>query len=503
MAYPRIADVVTTTSGQARGTRVADGVFGYFGISYAAEPFGANRFREPQPAPTWNGVRDAVGFGPIPPQPPPPLPDMPCWSENDGTEILTVNVWLPEQHDTAVPVLVWIFGSGYTSGAADAYDATELVQAGLVVVTFNYRVGVEGFGHVPGMPDNRGLLDQVAALRWVRENISAFGGDPDNVTIAGESAGAGCVAALAVMPAAAGLFHRGIAHSVPSEFLSVDAARSIGVRIADAAGVPYTAAVLAEIEPVLLVEAAMSVLDDFGEDPRSGIRHYLPTIFNPVVDGEVLPDTPLRAIGAGAASDIDLLFCHTADEFRLFTVPGWAPTVLTESDLAAVAAAAGLSARLLADYRAMVPDAAVSDVYAMIMTDFVFGEYTTRLAEAAARAGGASFLSRFAWHSPAFGGAVKACHAADLSFVFGDLTPKGGIAGMLLGDGMTDEDRALARRMSQCWARFAATGDPGWPALTEHQKPVRIWNRTDSIAAETATGLRALWAGIDYPPVEL
>src|SRR5262249_31998436 len=161
---------------------------------------------------------------------------------------------------------------------------------------------------------------------------------------------------------------------------------------------------LAEVEPVLLVEAAMSVLDDFSEDPRSGIRHYLPTIFNPVIDGEVLPDTPLRAIGAGAASGIDLLFCHTDDVFRLLPESGWAPTVLTESDLAAVATAVGLSAGLLDDYRAMVPDAAISDVYAMIMTDFLFGEYTTRLAEAAARAGGASFLSRFAWHSPAFGG---------------------------------------------------------------------------------------------------
>ncbi|NJC86848.1 carboxylesterase family protein [Planosporangium mesophilum] len=495
--------MVTTTGGRVRGARVADGVLAFRGIPYAAPPFGPGRLRAPQPASAWDGVLDAVDFGPIPPQPTMALPGMPTWTPDDGDDILTVNVWVPEQSHTGLPVLVWIYGGAYTSGCADTYNPTELVRTGLVVVTFNYRVGFEGFGHVPGAPDNRGLLDQVAALRWVRENIAAFGGEPDNVTIAGESAGAGSVIALAVMPSAAGLFRRAIAHSVPSEFLSVRAAETIGARIAEAAGVPATLDALAGVPPQRLIDAATSVAVGFRQDPAAGQRYYLPTIFDPVVDGDVLPDTPLNAVAAGAAVGVDLLFAHTLDEFRLFSVGGTAPALTTDAELAAVAAAFGLSAERLADYRALVPDAAVPDVYAMIMTDFLFGEYTTRLAEAAAQAGGNVFLARFAWQSRAFGGALKACHAADVPFSFGDVREDNPFVGMLLDGPPTEQDLALAARMVRAWADFAATGDPGWQAVTAEATPVKIWDLTDRMDTDTGSGTRALWKGIDFPPVEL
>ncbi|HEX3791099.1 MAG TPA: carboxylesterase family protein [Pseudonocardiaceae bacterium] len=503
MADPVIEDVVVTSGGRVRGARVADGVVAYRGIPYAAAPFGPARFRAPQSAPTWDGVREATAFGPIPPQPTSPVPGAVNWSAEDGDEILTVNVWLPEQPTTGLPVLVWIYGGAYTTGSANMYDPSVLVRTGLAVVTLNYRVGFEGFGHVPGAPDNRGLLDQVAALRWVRENIAAFGGDPDNVTVAGESAGAGSVAVLAVMPSAAGLFRRGIAHSVPSEMMSADAAATIGARIAAAAGVEPTLDALTGVDPGALVTAAETVLADFRADPAAGIRRYLPTVYNPVVDGDVLPDTPLRALAAGHATGVELVFCHTADEFRLFTVTGMAPPVTTEDELAGLAGAVGLSADRLAEYRALVPTATVPDVYAMLVTDFLFAEYAIRLAEAAAKAGGTVFLSRFDWSSPAFGGALKACHAADLAFCFGDLRPGGGIVGMLLGDTVTEQDEALAGRMSRSWAEFATTGDPGWPAVTPQATPVKVWNRTDSLETETGSALRSLWTDLDYPPVEL
>jgi para-nitrobenzyl esterase len=495
--------VLTTTGGRVRGARVADGVLAFRGIPYAAPPFGPARLRAPRPAPAWDGVRDAAGFGPIPPQPATPLPGMPSWSPQDGEDILTVNVWVPEERGTGMPVLVWIYGGAYTTGCANTYEPSELVRSGLVVVTFNYRVGFEGFGHVPGAPDNRGLLDQVAALRWVRDNIAVFGGEPDNVTIAGESAGAGSVTALAVMPAASGLFRRGIAHSVPSEFLSAGAAETIGAGVADAAGVPATLDALAAVPPQRLVEASATVLTGFNRDPAAGPRYYLPTIFDPVVDGDVLPDTPLNAIGAGAAVGVDLLFLHTLDEFRLFSVTGAAPAVTTEAELAAVAATFGLADERLAAYRSLVPDAAVPDVYAMIMTDFLFGEYTTRLAESAASAGGNAFLARFAWRSRGFGGVLKACHAADLPFVFGGLRKGDQLAEMLLGGPATEHDLALAARMVRAWADFAATGDPGWPAVTARTTPVKIWDHTDGMDTGTGSGTRALWKEIGYPPVEL
>lgn len=494
--------VVTTTGGRVRGAPAGNGVFAFRGVPYAAPPFGPRRLRAPEPAPGWDGVREATAFGPIPPQPGTMIPGAPAWSPDDGDDILTASVWRPAAGAGGLPVLVWVYGGAYTNGCANTYDPGPLVRAGLVVVTFNYRVGFEGFGHVPGAPGNRGLLDQIAALRWVRDNIAAFGGDPDNVTVAGESAGAGSVAALAVMPSAAGLFRRAIAHSVPSEYLSARAAEAIGARIAAAAGVPAALGALAAVPPERLVHASGTVLREFFHDPSAGRRHYLPTVFNPVVDGEVLPATPLSAVAAGAARDVPLLLLHTLDEYRLFTVTGNARAVRTDDELARAAATFGLAGG--ADgYRALAPDAAAPDLYAMLMTDFLFAEYTTRLAEAAASAGGTAYLSRFAWRCRALDGALGACHAADVPFLFGGLDDRDPFAQLLLDGPASEEDRALSARMVRAWAGFAATGDPGWPAVTAGRTPVRVWDLTDRLDTDTGSGSRALWKDADFPPVEL
>jgi para-nitrobenzyl esterase len=495
---------VQTTGGRVGGPVIAGGVRSYRGIPYAAAPFGAARLLAPGPAPAWAGVRAASAYGPIPPQPAAGYRGFPAWSPDSGTDILTVNVWVPEDAPPGpLPVLAWVYGGAYTTGCADVYDPTALARAGLVVVTLNYRTGFEGFAHVPGAPDNRGLLDQVAALRWVRDNIAGFGGDPSNVTIAGQSAGAGSVAALAVMPAAAGLFRRVIAHSVPSEFFAPEAAAELGERIARQAGVPATLAALAALPPAAALEAQAAVAGGFWGDPRAGIRHYLPTIYNPVADGEVLPAAPLPAITAGAAAGTDLLLCHTLEEFRLFSVGrAVAPRVRTEAELAAVAAACGLDDERLAGYRAARPAGEpLEDTYAAIVTDFVFGEYTTRLAEAAAGAGGRAWLARFAWRSPAAGGKLGACHAADIPFCFGSLDAATGIAPLVTAGQVTDAERALSRRMIASWAAFAAAGDPGWPAVTPASTPVRTWNREDSLADDPgpAAGTRASWADLSYP----
>lgn len=201
--------VFRTASGRVRRNESTDGVTVVLGIPYAAPPFGAHRFQEPQPAPAWDGVRDCTAFGPIAPQSA-ELPGAPAWHPGDE-DVLTINVWVPEQTDGgALPVFFWIHGGAYAFGssAQPDFDGAALARAGPVVVSCNYRVGFEGFGHVPGFSDNRGLLDQAAALRWVRENIAAFGGDPGNVTVAGHSAGGASVACLMVMEQARGLFRR-------------------------------------------------------------------------------------------------------------------------------------------------------------------------------------------------------------------------------------------------------------------------------------------------------
>ena len=201
-------------------------------------------------------------------------------------------MWAPERPGPPRPVLVWIYGGGYVAGGADFFLPYELVRAGLVVVTFNYRVGFAGFGHLPGAPGNRGLLDQLAALRWVRAAIAGFGGAPDRITVAGQSAGAGSAAALMVMPAAAGLFQRVIAQSVPGVFFSPEFAASIGREVAAAAGADYTLAGLSGVSDQALVGASADVAARFRKDPGLGVRHYLPTIYFPVVGPRRRPGSP-------------------------------------------------------------------------------------------------------------------------------------------------------------------------------------------------------------------
>src|SRR5689334_9844894 len=203
---------VRVTAGTVRGS-MESGMAVFRGIPFAAPPVGALRFAAPQPVAAWDGVREAVAFGPPPPQA--------GFFGMDGIGVagddwLTVNVWSSDVSGD-LPVMVWIQGGGYTVGMSGLpeYDGTRLARDGVVLVTFNYRVGIEGFAAIEGAPANRGLLDQVAALRWVRDNIRAFGGDPDRVTVFGQSAGAGSVAALLAMPCAAGLFRRAVAQSVP------------------------------------------------------------------------------------------------------------------------------------------------------------------------------------------------------------------------------------------------------------------------------------------------
>src|SRR5438270_1105444 len=312
--------VVRTAAGQVRG-RAENGVAVFRGIPFAQPPVGALRFAAPQPARPWDGVREAAMFGPPPPQSALLLsPSAPVAPGADPDDWLTVNVFSPDLGGAGRPVMVWIYGGGYRFGASSqvVYDGTALARRNVVVVTFNYRVGVEGYAYLPGVPANRALLDQVAALRWVRENIAAFGGDPDRVTVFGESAGAGAIASLLVMPAAAGLFRRAIAQSVPGTFLSPDLAADATAAIAAAAGLPPTAEAFAAADPARLAAASDAVppadhRDRWGPVGRTGVP------FSPVVDGEVLPAAPWRALASGAGHDVDLIGGHNRGEYRPFT----------------------------------------------------------------------------------------------------------------------------------------------------------------------------------------
>ncbi|MFD5831828.1 carboxylesterase/lipase family protein, partial [Lentzea sp. NPDC060358] len=309
---------VRVGAGTVRGA-VESGVRVFRGIPFAAAPVGELRFAAPRPVPPWDGVRDALEFGPPPPQ-------AQVFGMDGvgvaGDEWLTVNVWSPDLGG-GLPVMVWIQGGAYTIGTSGLpeYDGTRLALDGVVVVTFNYRVGVEGFAQLEGAPANRGLLDQVAALEWVRAEISAFGGDPGRVTVFGQSAGGGSVAALLAMPRAAGLFQRAIASSVPGTFFTPELAADIASVCAAELGLRPTAADLSTVDPALLPVAGDEVMAQIGRfTGRWGQAAHKKIPFAPVVDGDVLPVAPWEALAAGAARDVELVAGHTRSEQRLLTI---------------------------------------------------------------------------------------------------------------------------------------------------------------------------------------
>ncbi|NGO77618.1 carboxylesterase family protein [Streptomyces sp. YC504] len=481
-----------TTSGRVRGREPVGGVTAVLGIPYADAPFGPRRFRAPGPAPAWGGVRDCTAFGPISPQSA-ELPGAPVWRPGDE-EILGVNVWVPEGADR-LPVLFWIHGGAYTFGssAEPGFDGAALARAGLVVVSCNFRIGFEGFGHVPGFPANRGLLDQLAALRWVRDNIASFGGDPGNVTVAGHSSGAGSAVCLMAMEPARGLFRRVIAHSVPGVFYAPELAAAVTARIAREAGVAPTAEGLLSLPPAALVAASDQVAAQCGTDPVTPVHAYDSVIFQPVVDGEVLAATPLQALASGTARDVDLLVCHAREEAWFLHAVGAIREVATEPELADVAVALDLPPHVLDGYRNLLPDAPALDRYLALFGDARFAAYTSRLAEQHARAGGRAYASRFDRRR----GPARPWHTADIPFAFGNLDATG--AGFLIGGTPDTDDRALSERMRHAWASFATTGDPGWPRVTTSAQPVKLWAVPDDhLVPDGDSALRAVWRDVPF-----
>lgn len=429
---------------------VRDGISVFRGIPFAAAPEGPLRFQLPAPPTAWDGARDATAFGAAPPQLPPAPGVPPVWKPGDGLDCLTANVWTPDTGGAAFPVLVWIYGGAWKLGTASepGYEASRLAGAGVVVVTFNYRVGFEGFGLLPGAPANRGLRDQIAALEWVRDNVAAFGGDPGNVTVFGESAGAASIAVLLGAPAARGLFRRAIAQSVPCGFRSPEEAEQITGVVADAAGVPATLDGFARLAP----EEILRVQDE----PAAGI-----TAFGPVIDGDLVTGQPW--VGVGRAPGVDLICGFMHEEYRLFDRP---PVF----DLPTVASTVGLGADAAGEYRAAYPGATDADLFTVLMSDALFRMPSTWVAEEHARAGGRTWLYDFTWPGPALG----ACHSFDVPFTFGNgETP---MAARLLGSPPPPEFAVLSDHIRKSWTSFAATGDPGWPAFDLDRRTTRMWD---------------------------
>ncbi|MFE0651983.1 carboxylesterase/lipase family protein [Streptomyces sp. NPDC059534] len=482
--------VCGTRQGAVLGRASADGVTSFLGIPYAAPPFGARRFLEPSPPEPWTGVRDATTHRATAPHAPyaPPFDALIPENAIDGEDCLNLNIWTPAPEPGAgLPVMVWLHGGAFTngSGSAPAYDGSAFARDGVVCVTLNYRLGSDGFLHLPGRPDNRGLLDQIAALRWVRDNIASFGGDPDLATVFGESAGAMSIGTLLTMEEARGLFRRAILQSgACHHFLRPASAARITARLAEKLGVEPTPEAFADVPLPQLLPAQAELRAEVNSRPdpaRWGEAALNMMPFEPIRPALALP---------GPECGIDLLIGSNREEYRLFLVPTERLHVLPESTLHSLVTAYGLTpAEALPVYRAGRPAATAGELLDAVATDWFYRIPAIRLAESVP----GSHLYEFAWRSPQFDGNLGACHALELPFVFDRLDDPSYAA--MIGQ---HPPQALADAVHGAWVSFAKTGSPGWQAYEKTTRTTMTFGATPASApvSDPRAEERMVWEGV-------
>lgn len=503
---------VQTRYGRLEG-RTEDDLHVFRGVPYAQQPVGDLRFRAPRPPEPWNGVREAVEYGPSTIQ-----------HYEDGLELLgmdarptseaclTLNVWTPSLDDAKRPVMVWIHGGSYVAGSGNErlYDGQHLARRGdVVVVTINYRVGALGFLWHDSLIDdqdtrsgNYGTRDQLAALKWVRDQIASFGGDPDNITLFGESAGGFSVSTLMAAHEAEGQFRRAIPQSGAGHHaLPLEIAQEIGRRFCAELEInPAEAATaLRSISARDIVDAQNSILESPDTLPLTW-RYSMP--FCPVIDGDFLDVLPIVGVQDGRGKDVDLMAGTIEDEWTtLAAFYGFNEITeqLARQTIALRTGSGEIGDRLYDFYRdTRASRGQASDpltVWDSVLTDYIFRIPTDRLLDAHANAGGSgsTYGYLFNQQSPAMDGRLRAPHGIDMPFVFGTTHEAPEFVGS------DPQLKQLESFVMDAWIAFACTGNPstralpGWPQWREDQRYTMLFGPDVKVIHQDREEERKLW----------
>jgi para-nitrobenzyl esterase len=501
---------VTTKQGAVRGT-FENGIAVFRGIPYAEPPVGKRRFKPPVRVGRWAGVRDATKFGAITPQSQHPMEDM-CFSPGTamGDDCLNLNVWTPVPGASRLPVFVWIHGGSFQWGTGSGvfYAGENFARSGVVCVTINYRLAAAGFLNVGDKPGTGafGLLDQIAALEWVQENIAAFGGDPAQVTIAGESAGGFSVGHLLGAPAARRLFRRAVAQSGGAHLhINRKASALIGETVMARLGLrPGDDDAIAGLKTKDLIAAQSAIEATFPALMAKSGAVTDPIAFAlvamvPTYGADVLPVPAVEAIARGASRDVDLLIGTNKDEASVFWPSSEVQAYARPTLQGALDVAFRNAGRTGADVLAAYPQPAVADVVSGIVpagTDMVFRTPSIRVAEAKLAHNPNTWMYMFSWP-----GALGATHAIEVAFMFDTLDRSPAAMKSL---GAINPPRALAKTMHGAWVNFAKTGTPhhaslpAWPRYDLTRRATMDLNVTSRVVDDPESDRRKLWAAAGY-----
>lgn len=482
----------TIRSGVVRG-RMIEGTAAYLGVPFAAGPVGPLRFQAPQPAANWDGIRDCFDYGPTAPQPiqrvtliPEPI--------SDGDDYLNLNIFAPPSQSSKAPVLVWVHGGGFFSGCNRSpwYRGHRFARDGIVLVALNYRLGAEGFMPMRGAPENRAVLDWIAALEWVRDNIAAFGGDPQNVTIAGQSAGAIACAYLMTMPRAKGLFRRVIAMSGSIGLgLGAERAEAIGAAFRKTLGAGDDAVELARIPTTQFIDAQarFSGADAEGQPTPNVFAQQMGQglLFQPVIDGTLILQSATRAIIAGAGADVPMLLSLTAHEFDFLVPDDGSP--YSQDELGRGLLAFGFDRDDSAAYAKFHRDLPTRTVLGRAISDAYFRARAVETAEIRIKTPASTYLCEFRWSpSPPVPGNFGACHCIDVPFAFDvmDAEQISRFAG-------SNPPQSLATHLHGALVGFVKEQGPGWAPYREDRREAMLFDSAPGTHPDPFRDERKLW----------